>query len=53
MASAPASLRSTWCPRAAAPAKATELARRIATNAPLTNYALMHALSPRIVEQTG
>ena len=30
--------------------KALELARRIATNAPLTNYALMHAL-PRIAEQ--
>ncbi len=31
-------------------AKAIELAERIATNAPLTNYALMHAL-PRIAEQ--
>jgi len=30
--------------------KAVELAKRIATNAPLTNYALMHAL-PRIAEQ--
>jgi (methylthio)acryloyl-CoA hydratase len=30
--------------------KALELAQRIATNAPLTNYALMHAL-PRIAEQ--
>jgi enoyl-CoA hydratase/carnithine racemase len=30
--------------------KAIELATRIATNAPLTNFALMHAL-PRIVEQ--
>ena len=30
--------------------KALELANRIATNAPLTNYALMHAL-PRIAEQ--
>ena len=30
--------------------KAIELATRIATNAPLTNYALMHAL-PRIAEQ--
>ena len=30
--------------------KAMELAERIATNAPLTNYALMHAL-PRIAEQ--
>jgi len=30
--------------------KAFELAQRIATNAPLTNYALMHAL-PRIAEQ--
>jgi enoyl-CoA hydratase/carnithine racemase len=30
--------------------KAMELATRIATNAPLTNYALMHAL-PRIAEQ--
>jgi enoyl-CoA hydratase/carnithine racemase len=32
--------------------KAIELAKRIATNAPLTNYALMHAL-PRIAEQTA
>jgi mutator protein MutT len=32
--------------------KALELAQRIATNAPLTNYALMHAL-PRIAEQTA
>jgi hypothetical protein len=31
-------------------AKALELATRIATNAPLTNFALMHAL-PRITEQ--
>jgi enoyl-CoA hydratase/carnithine racemase len=30
--------------------RAVELAQRIATNAPLTNYALMHAL-PRIAEQ--
>ena len=30
--------------------KAIELAKRIATNAPLTNYALIHAL-PRIAEQ--
>ncbi len=30
--------------------KALELARRIAQNAPLTNYALVHAL-PRIAEQ--
>ena len=30
--------------------KALELARRVAENAPLTNYALMHAL-PRIAEQ--
>ena len=30
--------------------KAMELARRVADNAPLTNYALMHAL-PRIAEQ--
>ncbi len=30
--------------------KAMELARRVAQNAPLTNYALMHAL-PRIAEQ--
>ncbi|MBC7393798.1 enoyl-CoA hydratase/carnithine racemase [Variovorax sp. GrIS 2.14] len=30
--------------------KALELARRVAKNAPLTNYALMHAL-PRIAEQ--
>lgn len=32
--------------------KALELATRIAGNAPLTNYALMHAL-PRIAEQPG
>lgn len=32
--------------------KAMELATRIATNAPLTNYALMHAL-PRIAEQSS
>ena len=32
--------------------KALELATRIATNAPLTNYALMHAL-PRIAEQSA
>ncbi|RYY89277.1 MAG: crotonase/enoyl-CoA hydratase family protein [Comamonadaceae bacterium] len=31
-------------------AKALELAKRVAQNAPLTNYALMHAL-PRIAEQ--
>jgi enoyl-CoA hydratase/carnithine racemase len=37
-------------PAGQAVAKATELARRIAQNAPLTNYALMHAL-PRIAEQ--
>ena len=36
----------------AALAKAMELAARIATNAPMTNYALMHAL-PRIAEQTA
>jgi (methylthio)acryloyl-CoA hydratase len=33
-------------------AKAMELAQRIATNAEMTNYALMHAL-PRIAEQTA
>lgn len=32
--------------------KALELASRIATNAPMTNYALMHAL-PRIAEQSA
>jgi enoyl-CoA hydratase/carnithine racemase len=32
--------------------KALELAKRIAQNAPLTNYALMHAL-PRIAEQSS
>lgn len=32
--------------------KAMELARHIATNAPMTNYALMHAL-PRIAEQAA
>ncbi|KQP36163.1 crotonase/enoyl-CoA hydratase family protein [Pseudorhodoferax sp. Leaf274] len=37
-------------PQGQALTKAIELARRIATNAPLTNYALMHAL-PRIAEQ--
>jgi enoyl-CoA hydratase/carnithine racemase len=38
-------------PQGQALAKAVELAKRIAANAPLTNYALMHAL-PRIAEQT-
>lgn len=33
-------------------AKALELAQRVAQNAPLTNYALMHAL-PRIAEQSA
>ncbi|MEO8542787.1 MAG: crotonase/enoyl-CoA hydratase family protein [Betaproteobacteria bacterium] len=37
-------------PKGKALDKAVELATRIATNAPLTNYALMHAL-PRIAEQ--
>lgn len=37
-------------PQGEALSKATEIARRVATNAPLTNYALMHAL-PRIAEQ--
>ncbi len=37
-------------PQGTALDKAVELATRIATNAPLTNYALMHAL-PRIAEQ--
>jgi enoyl-CoA hydratase/carnithine racemase len=37
-------------PKGTAFTKALELARRIADNAPLTNYALMHAL-PRIAEQ--
>jgi len=37
-------------PTGAAFDKAFELAQRIAQNAPLTNYALMHAL-PRIAEQ--
>ncbi|WBY02566.1 crotonase/enoyl-CoA hydratase family protein [Ramlibacter tataouinensis] len=37
-------------PQGQALAKALELAERIAQNAPLTNYALMHAL-PRIAEQ--
>ena len=37
-------------PAGQASAKAMELALRIAENAPLTNYALMHAL-PRIAEQ--
>jgi (methylthio)acryloyl-CoA hydratase len=37
-------------PEGTALEKAMELAKRIASNAPLTNYALMHAL-PRIAEQ--
>ena len=37
-------------PEGTALEKAMELATRIASNAPLTNYALMHAL-PRIAEQ--
>jgi enoyl-CoA hydratase/carnithine racemase len=37
-------------PQGQAFAKALELAERVAQNAPLTNYALMHAL-PRIAEQ--
>jgi enoyl-CoA hydratase/carnithine racemase len=37
-------------PKGEASAKAMELAVRVAENAPLTNYALMHAL-PRIAEQ--
>jgi (methylthio)acryloyl-CoA hydratase len=37
-------------PKGKAFEKAFELARRVAQNAPLTNYALMHAL-PRIAEQ--
>lgn len=37
-------------PQGEALAKAIEIAKRVATNAPLTNYALMHAL-PRIAEQ--
>ena len=37
-------------PEGTALEKALELATRIAGNAPLTNYALMHAL-PRIAEQ--
>ena len=39
-------------PAGQALAKAIELAERIAQNAPMTNYALMHAL-PRIAEQTA
>ncbi|MES2529446.1 MAG: crotonase/enoyl-CoA hydratase family protein [Pseudomonadota bacterium] len=38
-------------PEGAALDKAIELAKRVAQNAPLTNYALMHAL-PRIAEQS-
>jgi enoyl-CoA hydratase/carnithine racemase len=37
-------------PPGQATAKALELAERVASNAPMTNYALMHAL-PRIAEQ--
>ena len=44
--------RSTWCQPGQAFDKAFELANRSAENAPLTNYALMHAL-PRIAEQPG
>ena len=39
-------------PTSTALEKALDLAQRIATNAPLTNYALMHAL-PRIAEQSA
>jgi enoyl-CoA hydratase/carnithine racemase len=39
-------------PEGEALAKALALAERVATNAPLTNYALMHAL-PRIAEQSA
>ncbi len=39
-------------PAGGALAKAIELAERIAQNAPMTNYALMHGL-PRIAEQTA
>ena len=39
-------------PQGTALEKALELATRIASNAPLTNYALMHAL-PRIADQTA
>lgn len=39
-------------PAGQALAKAMELAQRIATNAPMTNYALLQAL-PRIAEQTA
>jgi (methylthio)acryloyl-CoA hydratase len=39
-------------PKGQAFEKALELAKRIAQNAPLTNYALMHAL-PRIAEQNA
>jgi len=39
-------------PKGTAFDKALELAERVATNAPMTNYALMHAL-PRIAEQTA
>lgn len=39
-------------PKGQASEKALELAKRIAQNAPLTNYALMHAL-PRIAEQNA
>ncbi len=39
-------------PAGSAMAKALELAERIASNAPMTNYALLHAL-PRIAEQSS
>lgn len=39
-------------PKGEAFAKAMELARKIATNAPLSNFAIMHAI-PRIAEQSA
>jgi (methylthio)acryloyl-CoA hydratase len=39
-------------PNGSAPQKALEIAKRIADNAPMTNFALTHGL-PRIAEQTS
>ena len=48
----PAGFAQYLAPSGQALSKALELATRIATNAPMTNYALLQAL-PRIAEQTA
>jgi (methylthio)acryloyl-CoA hydratase len=48
----PAGFAQYLVPAGTALAKALDLADRIASNAPMTNYALMHAL-PRIAEQSA